>query len=85
MSLSVEYDVAKTVKKRPFNKEEIMEVLRSEPLNVGVDEMFETPITVVVRMVKSEYVKRQIGNTIIRMFNATALCKDDMVVFKPGE
>lgn len=85
MSLSLKYESTKTLKKRPFNKEEIMDVLRTEPLNVDIDEMFETPMTVVVRMEKNEYVKRQIANTIIRMFNTTALCKDDMVIFKSGE
>lgn len=85
MSLSLKYENTKILKKKPFDKEKIMEVLRAEPLNVGVDEIFETPVTVVVKMNKKEYVKRQITNTIIRMFNVTALCKDDMVIFKSGE
>lgn len=82
MRLSLKYENTKGLKKKPFNKEEIMDVLRAEPLNVGVDEILETPVTVVVKMDKKEYVKRQITNTIVRMFNATALCKDDMVIFK---
>ena len=58
MSLASQYVTTKTTKKKDFNKEEIMDALMASPLNIDINLIFETPITVGVRMPRKEYIEK---------------------------
>lgn len=85
MNLASQYVTTKTSKKRPFDKEEIMDTLIAPPLNIDINNIFETPITVGVRMSKTEYMEKKVGATILHKFDAQPSCKDDMIIFMPSE
>lgn len=85
MNLASQYVTTKTSKKRPFNKEEIMDALMAPPLNIDVNMIFETPITVGVRMNKKEYIEQKVGATILHRFDAKSSCKDSMIIFMPSD
>ena len=83
MSLASQYVTTKTTKKKDFNKEEIMDALMASPLNIDINLIFETPITVGVRMPRKEYIEKKVGATIPHRFDAKPSCKDDMIIFMP--
>ena len=83
--LSMTYDKTKTIKKRPFVAEEIIDTLISEPLNVDINDIAQTPVAVIVNLPKEEYVKKRIGNAILRKFEAYTLCKDTMLIIRSND
>lgn len=85
MNLASQYVTTKASKKRPFNKEEIIDALMAPPLNVDINVILETPLTVAVKMSRNEYIERQIGTTISHKFNAASSCKEDMIIFRSAE
>lgn len=81
MDLNSQYATTKTIKKRPFNKEEIMSILIGPPLNVDNTNIIETRTTIGVMMPKKEYIEKKIGAVIMHVFDTRVSCTDDAIVF----
>lgn len=85
MNLASQYVTTKASKKKPFDKDGIMDALMAPPLNIDINMIFETPITVGVRMPKKEYIEKKVGATILHKFEAVTSCREDMIIFKASE
>lgn len=84
MNLSSHYDVTRVQKKRVFDQDEIIDILISPPMSIDINNIFQTPATLVVNIPRDEYIKKQIGTTISHKFNVNTVCREDMIIFSMG-
>lgn len=84
-NLSVAYEGIRGAKKAPFDIEAITDALMAEPLKLDISEIIHTPLTVIVKKKKDEYMNCRIASEIRGRFNADAICKGDMLVFSESQ
>ena len=80
--LAVTYDNTKITGRKPFNADDIIQTLVSEPMNVDIGCISYTPVAVVLDMPRAEYTRRHLGTNISRKYDVGIICRDDRLVIK---
>ena len=81
-SLATVYDETKANKRLQFDADGITDTLMAPPCNLDINQIIHTPVSVVVKMDKAEYVKTNIGMIISHKYQVDVICKTDMIIFK---
>ena len=80
--LSTIYDETKANKRLPFDIDGVIETLMAPPYNLDLNNLAHTPVSVLVMLPKSEYVKMNIGSSISHKYQVDIICKETMLIIK---
>jgi hypothetical protein len=81
-NLDTIYSEIRPIKKDPFNIDNITDTLMAEPIGVDLNNIVHTPVAVIVNLPREEYTKRNIGMSIMKQYDTTAICRDEMLIFR---
>lgn len=67
--------------RKPFDVEEIINTLKSEPLNIEEDKIEVNDDVVMVSIPLTEYVKNRVGMIITHSFYSNVICDTNNITF----